>query len=61
MPGTSTPGAVAMAQGTRVRHTQFGEGKVLASQGAGPLAKLTVQFPKVGPKVVVAKFLEVLG
>jgi DNA helicase II / ATP-dependent DNA helicase PcrA len=44
--------------GTRVRHSQFGEGKVVACDGQGPNAKLTVQFPAVGLKRVVARFLQ---
>jgi DNA helicase-2/ATP-dependent DNA helicase PcrA len=60
LPGTSTSGGAAPANGTRVRHSSFGEGKVLSSQGAGPTAKLTVHFPKVGPKTVVAKYVEIV-
>jgi DNA helicase-2/ATP-dependent DNA helicase PcrA len=44
----------------RVRHAKFGEGKVIARQGEGPDAKLTILFPGVGPKTVVARFLELL-
>jgi DNA helicase-2/ATP-dependent DNA helicase PcrA len=40
-----------------VRHASFGEGRVLATQGSGPTAKVTVHFAVVGPKVVVAKYL----
>jgi DNA helicase-2/ATP-dependent DNA helicase PcrA len=46
--------------GGRVRHATFGEGRVVARQGDGPNAKLTVMFPSVGAKVVVARFLETL-
>ncbi len=46
--------------GARVRHPKFGEGRVLSSRGSGPDAKLTVSFASVGPKVVVARFLEPL-
>jgi DNA helicase-2/ATP-dependent DNA helicase PcrA len=56
----SRPGEEPLKRGTQVRHTSFGVGKVLASQGAGPMAKLTVDFPKVGPKVVVAKYVQVV-
>ena len=43
--------------GLRVRHGQFGDGKVIACDGQGPNAKLTVDFPSVGLKRVIAKFL----
>jgi len=42
----------------RVRHKSFGEGRILATQGEGDSAKLTVHFESVGPKVVVAKYVE---
>jgi DNA helicase-2/ATP-dependent DNA helicase PcrA len=60
IPGTSKTGTAAPMDGTRVRHGQFGVGKVLSSQGAGPMAKLTVHFPSVGPKVIVAKFVDIV-
>jgi DNA helicase-2/ATP-dependent DNA helicase PcrA len=47
--------------GLRVRHAQFGEGEVMAVDGAGPSAKLTVKFGSVGLKRVIAKFLTPLG
>jgi DNA helicase-2/ATP-dependent DNA helicase PcrA len=59
-PGIGLGRGSAPSNGTRVRHKQFGEGKVLAAQGAGPTAKLTVNFGTVGPKVVVAQYVEVL-
>jgi DNA helicase-2/ATP-dependent DNA helicase PcrA len=46
--------------GARVRHSQFGEGRVVACDGRGPNAKLTVKFPDVGLKRVVARFLSPL-
>jgi DNA helicase-2/ATP-dependent DNA helicase PcrA len=58
-PPASEP-AGSIGTGRRVRHATFGEGRVLSVQGAGPQAKLTVSFPVVGPKVVVARFLELL-
>jgi DNA helicase II / ATP-dependent DNA helicase PcrA len=44
--------------GLRVRHAQFGEGEVVACDGAGPNAKLTVAFPRVGLKRIIARFLQ---
>lgn len=60
--GTTTTTRTAESTGSghtgqRVRHASFGEGKVISTQGSGPTAKVTVMFPSVGPKVVVAKFL----
>jgi DNA helicase-2/ATP-dependent DNA helicase PcrA len=45
-------------RGRKVRHAQFGEGVVLEVDGEGPNAKLTVKFPQVGLKRVVARFLQ---
>ncbi len=47
--------------GLRVRHEQFGEGQVMSVDGSGPNAKLTVKFPTVGLKRVIARFLTPLG
>jgi DNA helicase-2/ATP-dependent DNA helicase PcrA len=44
--------------GRRVHHPQFGDGRILALDGAGPNAKLTVDFPSVGIKRVIARFLQ---
>jgi DNA helicase-2/ATP-dependent DNA helicase PcrA len=44
--------------GMRVRHAQFGEGEVMACDGTGPNAKLTVSFRGVGLKRVIARFLQ---
>jgi DNA helicase II / ATP-dependent DNA helicase PcrA len=44
--------------GLKVRHRQFGDGEVMAVDGTGPNAKLTVKFGSVGLKRVVARFLE---
>ena len=46
--------------GQRVRHAQFGEGEVRGLTGAGRDLKLTVYFPRVGPKTIVARFVEVV-
>jgi DNA helicase-2/ATP-dependent DNA helicase PcrA len=40
----------------RVRHPLFGVGTVLRSEGAGDDLKLTVSFPGVGAKKLVARF-----
>ena len=44
--------------GLRVRHAQFGEGEVVACDGSGSNAKLTVAFPRVGLKRIIARFLQ---
>jgi len=44
--------------GGRVRHRQFGIGKVLESEGQGSDARLTVQFPGVGIKRIVARYVD---
>ncbi|HZH04584.1 MAG TPA: 3'-5' exonuclease, partial [Myxococcaceae bacterium] len=44
--------------GSTVRHSDFGEGRVVSCDGNGPNAKLTVNFPGVGLKRVVARFLQ---
>jgi DNA helicase-2/ATP-dependent DNA helicase PcrA len=44
--------------GTRVLHATFGEGRVVSSDGLGARQKLTVAFPRVGRKVIVARFVE---
>ena len=44
--------------GVRVIHPQFGEGVVVASEGVGDRAKLTVQFRRAGMKKILAAFAE---
>ena len=44
--------------GVRVIHPQFGEGVVVASEGIGERAKLTVQFRRGGTKKILAAFAE---
>ncbi|MGZ3439878.1 MAG: ATP-dependent helicase [Polyangia bacterium] len=46
--------------GQRVRHPKFGEGEVRGFTGAGSELKLTVYFPSVGPKTIVARFVELV-
>jgi len=45
-----------LVTGTRVRHETFGEGKVLAVDGAGERATATVFFPSAGQKRLRLKF-----
>jgi len=44
--------------GVRVIHAQFGEGVVVACEGVGERAKLTVQFRRAGIKKILAAFAE---
>jgi DNA helicase-2/ATP-dependent DNA helicase PcrA len=44
--------------GQRVRHAQFGEGRVRSLSGAGDKLKLCILFPGVGEKNVIARFVE---
>ncbi|HEX8819150.1 MAG TPA: AAA family ATPase, partial [Archangium sp.] len=45
-------------RGMRVRHEQFGMGKIVSADGGGPNAKVTVDFGgAVGLKRVIARFL----
>ena len=55
---TSSASSSRLVPGTRVNHATFGEGQVLASDGSGKAEKLTIQFPGVGKKVIVARFVE---
>jgi DNA helicase II / ATP-dependent DNA helicase PcrA len=43
--------------GAKLRHSQFGVGEVRAWQGAGADLKVTVRFPTVGIKTILARFL----
>ena len=49
--------SIDSVQGTKVKHIQFGEGRIIDCDGEGPNAKVTVKFPSVGLKRVVARFL----
>jgi DNA helicase-2/ATP-dependent DNA helicase PcrA len=46
--------------GQRVRHPRYGEGEVQGFTGSGRELKLTVYFPSIGPKTIVASFIEVV-
>ncbi len=50
----------AFRLGQRVRHPMFGEGEVRGFTGEGRELKLTVYFPSIGPKTIVARFVEVV-
>ncbi len=50
----------AFRLGQRVRHATYGEGEVRGMTGAGRDIKLTIYFPTVGPKTVIARFVEAL-
>jgi len=50
------PEAEELRPGVRVRHPLFGIGTVLRREGAGNDLKLTVSFPGVGAKKLVARF-----
>jgi DNA helicase-2/ATP-dependent DNA helicase PcrA len=52
--GGSVPGG--LRAGARVRHPLFGVGTVLRADGSGDDLKLTVSFPAVGTKRLVARF-----
>ena len=57
-PSASGPGGPAepMRPGVRVRHPLFGVGTVLRREGDGDDLKVTVSFPGVGAKKLVARF-----
>ena len=46
--------------GSRVSHSTFGEGTIESADGTGPRAHLTILFPKVGRKRVIARYVEEL-
>ncbi|QSQ19680.1 UvrD-helicase domain-containing protein [Pyxidicoccus parkwayensis] len=51
-------GVTGDVRGMRVRHEQFGTGRVVSTDGSGPNAKVTVEFGGgVGLKRVIARFL----
>jgi len=43
--------------GARVNHVQFGVGRVVDATGEGRDRKLLVEFPEVGQKTVLARFV----
>ncbi len=56
---TSASGSNGFATGTKVSHAAFGVGRVLTSSGDGVERKAVVDFPSVGTKTVLARFLQV--
>jgi DNA helicase-2/ATP-dependent DNA helicase PcrA len=55
-PGRAAPDDGELRPGVRVRHPLFGIGTVLRREGGGEDLKLTVSFPAVGAKKLVARF-----
>ena len=47
-----------LARGAHVFHASFGEGQVIDSEGTGPRQKLTIEFPSVGRKTIIARFVD---
>jgi DNA helicase-2/ATP-dependent DNA helicase PcrA len=57
LPAPAAPANLTgLRAGVRVRHPLFGVGTVLRADGAGDDLKLTVSFPGVGAKRLVARF-----
>jgi DNA helicase-2/ATP-dependent DNA helicase PcrA len=52
--------AADLKRGQRVRHELFGDGTILTMEGAGPDAKLTVYFDRVGSKKFIAKYAKLM-
>lgn len=59
-PPTSRGGSGDLAPGSQVWHNTFGTGTVVESDGGGTQARLTIRFPEVGTKRVVARFVRPL-
>ncbi len=59
-PDLAPTGRVALAPGMKVRHEQFGDGRVLRVDGKGDSAMATVFFPAVGQKNLMLKFAKLL-
>jgi DNA helicase II / ATP-dependent DNA helicase PcrA len=53
---SAAAGERGIRKGSRVEHPVLGEGVVLATEGSGELAKITVYFQKAGKKKLVAKY-----
>jgi DNA helicase II / ATP-dependent DNA helicase PcrA len=56
-PSDGGEGELGLRVGVKVRHKQFGTGEVRAWQSSGADLKVTVRFPSVGTKTVLARFL----
>jgi len=59
-PPTSRGGNGELAPGQPVWHNTFGTGRVVEADGGGAQARLTIDFPEVGTKRVVARFVKPL-
>ncbi len=58
-PGPPAPSeSSTLRRGARVSHNTFGLGVVEQVEGTGPRAHLTIRFPTVGTKRVVARFVQ---
>jgi DNA helicase-2/ATP-dependent DNA helicase PcrA len=58
MPVIQRSAPAASLKGKRVRHAVFGVGRVEDEEGNGPQARLTVRFPAVGRKRILARFVQ---
>ncbi|MDQ6981785.1 MAG: UvrD-helicase domain-containing protein [Mariprofundus sp.] len=56
MPATATATQTGVSIGGNVMHPSFGEGVVLALEGAGDAARITVQFRRAGTKRLMLKY-----
>ncbi|HVT09709.1 MAG TPA: UvrD-helicase domain-containing protein [Polyangia bacterium] len=52
-----TAGGPGLQVGSKLRHPSFGIGEVRAWQGQGAELKVTIKFPAVGVKTILARFL----
>ena len=59
--GSSSGRPSTVSPGTTVSHSRFGVGEVLSISGDGDKARVTIDFPTVGEKKVIRKFLKILG
>jgi DNA helicase-2/ATP-dependent DNA helicase PcrA len=48
----------SFGRGATVRHASFGRGRVLEAKGSGKDRKLLIEFPNVGVKTILARFVE---
>jgi DNA helicase-2/ATP-dependent DNA helicase PcrA len=51
-------GSTELSRGAGVRHPKYGEGRVVAREGSGSDAKITVEFRQHGVKKLVEKFAQ---
>jgi hypothetical protein len=57
-PPPTPPKPAGPSAGDKVKHAKFGEGTIVAVDGAGAEAKLTIDFGAAGRKVLLARFVE---